>query len=125
MDNSSIARFDHLNRLFCSFLRQQAFNGVSCFANIFLAIINFTLKIAFFAAFLIFVRKPNFYTKIWQLHFLQDYATCAFSAFLNGNLNAFCNPRVEHKFQLSTGKKFERRMFIYNTFENVDEFGKL
>ena len=48
MDNSAIACFKHLNRLFRSFLGQQAFNDVPCFANIILAIMKFAPKIAFF-----------------------------------------------------------------------------
>ena len=48
MDNSAIACFKHLNRLFRRFHGQQAFKDVPCFANVIFAIMKFAPKIAVF-----------------------------------------------------------------------------
>ena len=127
MDNSAIVCFNHLNCLFRSFLGQQAFNDIPCFANIIFAIMKFAPKIAFFCCVftscefvcITFIQQFGNFISFKIMRLLN------FLLFLNGNFDAFCNPRLEHKFRLSAGKKFKRRMFVYNTLENVDEFGKL
>ena len=119
MDSSFIACFNHLNRLCRSFRRQQAFYDVPCFADIFLAIMKFAPKIAFFCCvfnFCGFVRI-TFIHKFGNFISFEIMRLVHFLLFLNGDFDAFCNLKLEHKFRLSTagaGNLFNKKAIFKN-----------